>query len=440
MINKYILDNINNILFIDNNKTILVTVSGGIDSMVMLDILIKSKCRLSVAHVNFNLRNIESDKDEIFVKNFCIKKNIPFFSKKFNTKDFAIKNKLSIQMAARKLRYEWFNYISNSENYNFIAVGHHLDDSIETFFINLIRGTGIKGLLGIVQNNKIIRPLLKIPKYDIIKYAKINKLEWRNDFSNNNNIYLRNHIRNIILPKIIKSFPLFHKSIKKTLNNLYEENCILEKKYKDSIKYITIFKSENPIFWKIDYNKLKKLYPIKTFLYKIFSPYGFVNIKDLIQILNAQCGKNIFSNTNRYRIIKNRDHLLLIQKKSFNKKKYKINNLGLINEPFLIKITESSLKDNKSNLSIDSEKIQFPLYLRHWKHGDFIYNESFNIIKVSKLFKQNKYSLLEKENIWLLINNDKLIISVIGLIINNNFIINKNTKKILNIYMYENCK
>jgi len=188
---------------IQNSDKILLTISGGIDSMVMLDLFIKTNSKIAVAHCNFGLRSNESDEDEKLVFDTCQKNNIEYFTIKFNTKSFAEENKISIQMAARQLRYDWFNKIAFENNFQFIATAHHQNDVAETMLINITRGTGISGLHGILpKNNNIIRPLLFTNKVEITIYANENNIEFREDSSNKKDDYWRNKIRHLVIPKL----------------------------------------------------------------------------------------------------------------------------------------------------------------------------------------------------------------------------------------------
>ncbi|PKP15615.1 MAG: tRNA lysidine(34) synthetase TilS, partial [Bacteroidetes bacterium HGW-Bacteroidetes-23] len=180
--------------FLQKGK-ILIAVSSGLDSMVLLDLISKTKIEFAVAHCNFQLRNEESNEDEVFVKSYCKENSIQGFFQKFDTKQFAEDEKLSIQVAARKLRYEWFYELLATENFDFVATAHHLDDQLETFLINFSRGTGLDGLCGIPsQNDKIIRPLLIFSRAEIETFAKENQLKWREDSSNASDKYVRNKI------------------------------------------------------------------------------------------------------------------------------------------------------------------------------------------------------------------------------------------------------
>uniref|UniRef100_UPI0032B2B222 tRNA lysidine(34) synthetase TilS n=1 Tax=Candidatus Karelsulcia muelleri TaxID=336810 RepID=UPI0032B2B222 len=417
------------------NKKIYVSVSSGLDSMVLLDVLMKiCNIPICVIHCNFNLRGYDSEKDELFIQEFCLKNNIFFKSKKFNT--INSNSNLSIQMMARKFRYDWFKYLLNNSYCDYIALGHHLDDSIETFFINLIRGTGIKGLIGINNfKKKIIRPLYFFLKKEIISYANENNIKWREDISNYDHKYLRNRIRFFLKPILDYKF---YNGFKKSIKYLYDEYVCSKTHISYIYNLITIEKKISPFLVKIDIKKLLKLYPLSTYLFKIFYKYGFNNTKNLKKILNSKSGKKNFSK--KYCIIKERTTLLLVENNmNFIKKNYYIHNIDTIKIPFFIYFFLSERKKKKSYTSLDFDKLIFPLKLRNWKKGDI-----FNPIgigmkgnkKLSKYFKEKKISIVDKQNIWVLINGDKKIICIIYErfeCLDKHFKITNLTKKVLNL-------
>ncbi|WP_185871266.1 tRNA lysidine(34) synthetase TilS [Blattabacterium cuenoti] len=446
---NYFLEKIKKDFSFEKIKKICVAVSGGLDSMVLLNLLldILSIKKLEVAHCNFGLRKKESNDDEIFVKRFCEKKNIVLHIKRFDTINFSKEKKLSIQMAARKLRYDWFNSLlkKNDSCGYYIALGHHLNDSIETFFLNILRGTSVKGLLGIPKKNiNFIRPLSYFTKNEILHYSKIKNINWRLDSSNLETKYLRNKLR-LALNGFYSSFPLFFNGIKKTINYLQSDNFIIEDKIKEICENITIEKNYDPLIWKIQYKKLENLIPLSFYLFKIFSPYGFRDINSLKSLIYSQSGKYIVSN--KYYILKNRNHWILFSNKKLGKKwkNYTIQNIKKFDKNYFpIKIDFSiQLKktndyySNNNHFFVDFEKIKFPLYIRTWRNGDYFYPINMKgKKKLSKYYKENKYSFLEKENTWLLINGNNNIVLVMGNRgnrLDNRFKITEQTKKILEI-------
>nr|WP_317046269.1 tRNA lysidine(34) synthetase TilS [Blattabacterium punctulatus] len=340
-------------------------------------------------------------------------------------------------MAARKLRYDWFEELLEINSYEYIALGHHFNDSIETFFINMMRGTGIKGLLGIpIKNKKFIRPLSDFTKKEILHYAKIKNIKWRLDNSNKEYKYLRNKIR-LITSTFSNSF---YKGVKKSMKYLYQENSFIEIEIKKINKEITIEKKSNPFLWKIEYKKIKNLQPLSFYLFKLFFPYGFSNVENLKHLIYAQSGKQLISK--RYRIIKNRNYWILIENHFFDKKDngYVIQDIQFENLKYLpidiqFIINPSLKKENTKNMSfIDFDKIKFPLELRTWKKGDYFFPLNMKgKKKLSKYYKEKKFSLLEKKQIWLLINGNGDIILVIGNRLDDRFKVTKTTKKILGI-------
>lgn len=390
----------NNFSFI-NGKKLLICVSGGVDSMVLLKILKTLNYNVSAAHCNFKLRGIESDADCDFVKQYCNLNKIDFYTKEFDTSD----PKYSVQMSARKLRYEWFYHLLHVNDFDYIVTAHHLDDSLETFLINLSRSTGIDGLRGIKSiNDKIIRPLLIFNKSDIIQYANLNKLEWREDSSNKKNDYLRNKIRNTIIPKLKELNPNFLNNFSKTLNFINDDACIIE-------DYVSNFKNSNFIInndiTSVDKIIIKDLSP--SFVFKLFKEYGFKNIKEIFDLCYSISGKIIKSES--HYILSNRKSLLIRKIDHNNSTSYFYNNLEDHVLPNNILIEEGSFKksENKS-LYLDKKNISFPIIIRTWKKGDYIYPTGMNGKKlISKLYKDKKLSTFDKENQFIIEDGDHIL-------------------------------
>lgn len=427
--------------FFLRRDNILVSVSGGIDSMVLLNLLItfNPKLLLHVAHANFKLRVPYSNHDEFFVKKFCLNNNIIIHIKKFNTINYANKKACSIQMAARYLRYHWVKSLSNKLNCKYIAMGHQFDDVLETFVINIIRGTGIKGLLSIPNTREnLIRPMLKLSREDILQYAKLKKIIWREDHSNKENHYQRNKIRNNIIPLLSDiDYNNIYKMINKTITNIQDDYIILNNHIETTFSQITIKHIHNPFYWEIDINKLKELIPLKSYLFKFFFTYGFT--KNLEKILFSTSGKQMSSK--KFRIIKDRNCLLLTcNNQKYYNYIYRIDQINYITKTIGLTFRLNCLKVKKNNYSefIDFDEITLPLYIRTWRNRDNYYPLGMkNKKKISKLFKDKKMTLLEKEQILLLLNYDGTIIMIMPFWLDNRFKITYNTKNILNI-MYNN--
>lgn len=426
------------------NDKILLAISGGIDSMVMLDLFVKCKYNFAIAHVNFNLRGYQSDNDELFVKEKAAELNVPFYQNQFNTKKYAQNNKVSIEMAARALRYSWFEDLIIDLNYQYIAVAHHKDDVVETFFINLTRGTGIRGLTGIKAKNKsVIRPLLFAFRNEIHDYAVENDVEYRTDTSNNELVYNRNKFRHKIIPEFEKINPAFKNNMMENIDRFKELEDILERSIMLE-SYKCIQNIDNEIYININY--LNNLNPIKTYLFEFLRPYNFSSkiIDDIIINLNNISGKQFFSST--HRLIKDREHLII------NKIQENLNIEFFINKADLFKVINKNKRDeirleikhlrniNLSNLIkdenyayLDIEKLKFPLKLRKWEKGDsFVPLGMSKSKKLSDFFIDVKMSITEKEMQWVLESNNE-IIWIVGKRINDKYKITSKTKQAIQI-------
>ncbi|WOX79358.1 tRNA lysidine(34) synthetase TilS [Candidatus Shikimatogenerans bostrichidophilus] len=417
----------------------LLAISGGVDSMVLLNIFNKifNNNNISVAHCNFNINKSKINYNYNLIYKICYKNNINFFYKQFKTIKFSKIKKLSIQISARILRYKWFFNLKKKYNYDYIVLAHNLEDNIETFFINLFRKTGLYGLKSIKKFSKnLLRPLIKISKNEIINYAIKNKIKWINDISNLKNIYLRNIIRNNIIPNIFNNLYKYNikNNINNTIINLQLEYNFIKKSINYFKKKIIIYDKNNYFIFKIKINKLLnlKINYYNYLLYKIFYKFGFNDIKIFNKILNINTGKFFLSNNKIYKIIKNKNEIILIYnvKKKINILipkigKYKIVNNLLINLK-LIKFNNKIINNNKY-ICLNFNKIKFPLYIRNWINGDYYLNNKKKIV-INKIFKKNKITSFEKNFIYLLLNNNKEIICTINKI----KIINKNYLNYLN--------
>jgi len=291
----------------------LLACSGGIDSMVLALLCVQSNFNFSIAHCNFQLRAAESDSDALFVEKFSKKQGINFYSKRCNTVLYAKEHKVSIQVAARRLRYAWFAEIMQENSIKTLVTAHHADDNLETFIINLSRGTGIEGLHGMpVKTARISRPLLAFSRAQIEDYAKAEKLGWREDASNEETKYLRNKIRHDIVPTLKELHPTFLENFKTTQSYLADTSAIVA----DRINALTttMFIEEDGLI-KIAVTALQELKPLKSYLYLLFKDYGFTKAPDdIFNLLTAMSGKALYSDS--HRLVKNRDYLLLERLKS----------------------------------------------------------------------------------------------------------------------------
>jgi len=436
---KYISENE---LFTNEDK-ILVGVSGGADSVFLVHLLKQLKFKFAIAHVNFKLRDKESDLDQKFVQNLANKLDVLFYTTNFETQQFAEQQGISIEMAARELRYKWFAELKTEYKYDYIATAHHSDDNVETYLLNIIRGTGLRGISGILpKRNNIIRPLLFTNKKDIIDYLTIKNIDFRTDLTNFENIYHRNKIRNIILPELEK------------INNSVKKNILENIRINNEIEYIyneAIFRNKiNCVFHEndntlINIEQLSKLKPLKTYLYEFLKPFNFNFdiVLEIINSLNNLSGKQFFSST--HKLLKDREFLIISKIENTEKtSEYIINevrNIILINKGFddelklkmslMTKESDFTINKNENIALIDFEKINFPLRLRKWTTGDFFVPLGMkNKKKISDFFIDKKINIFEKEKIWIL-EDKKHIIWVLGQRIDNRVKITKDTKKIL---------
>lgn len=413
---------------------LLVAVSGGVDSIVLTHLCHQLKLDMALAHCNFNLRGEESDADEQFVLNYGQQIDKEVFTQHFNTKEYAKEHKLSIQMAARELRYDWFDDLSTALEFDYILTAHHADDDLETFIINLSRGTGLDGLTGIPpKNDIIIRPLLAFSRQEIIDYALINKIEWREDHSNEEVKYLRNKIRHELVPVLKELHPQLLSNFLNTQQYLQGSSKILNKHIRE-IKS-ELFKKESTTY-KISIAKLLDLDPLPSYLYELFKDFGFTQWDDIKDLLTAQSGKQLFSDT--YRMLKDRGYLFIDEYKrnESSEKIYEITKENLsITTPIKLTFTEVNTIDTKgeNTVFVDKEKLKFPLIVRKWQIGDYFYPHGLKgKKKLSKFFKDEKYSLIAKENQWLLCSGND-IMWVIRKRADDRFKVTEKTNQILKI-------
>ena len=414
------------------DKKLLLAVSGGVDSMVLLDLFYKLRFDICVAHCNFQLRGKESDADEILVRETCQDKYIPYFIESFDTLEFAKENKLSIQLAARKLRYDWFQEII-SLGFDYVLTAHHLDDNVETFLINFTRGTGLEGLTGIpAQNRNIIRPLLPFSREEIENYAKENKIQWREDSSNASDKYFRNKLRHNIVPTLKELNSGFLDSFQNTLHHLQQAESLVNDASKLVFEKVVKEKGNQ---LEIHLKPLLEFQNYKAYLFQWLKSYGFSAWNDIYDLVNAQSGKQVFSET--HVLLKDREKLILSERNSINKSEvFIIESIeSKVNIPLkLIFSRFSGGKNVNANcIFVDEDKIKFPLTIRKWQEGDYFYPAGMNgKKKLSKYFKDEKYSLLDKENQWLLCSEDQ-IIWVIGKRADQRFIATERTQQIIKI-------
>jgi tRNA(Ile)-lysidine synthase len=419
------------------NQKLLLATSGGIDSMVLVQLLQQLNYQIAIAHCNFNLRAKESDEDEKFVKQYAQENKIPIHSISFLTEEYAIENKCSIQIAARELRYNWFHKVLTGEGYDYITTAHHLDDQVETFLIHFARGTGLEGLTGIpAQNGAVIRPLLPFSREEIENYAKENNINWREDSSNASIKYLRNKLRHSVVPVFKDINEGFLEAFQNTLAHLQQAEALVIDATKLVYEKVVVEIKQEII---MDLPKLLQHKNYKSYLYQWLKKYEFSAWEDIYNLVNAQSGKQVFSET--HIIVKDRERLIVFPKT----KKEEIQEYFLTKNQEKLKIPLNVSLCKVDNISVtannvifvDEDKIQFPLMLRKKQEGDFFYPSGMNgKKKLSKYFKDEKYSLLDKEKQWLLTSENE-IVWVIGKRADKRFLATETTQNIIKLEITE---
>jgi len=432
MLDKFIKYYQENQLFIHPDK-ILLTVSGGQDSMTMLNLFRSANLLFEVAHCNFQLRGEEANKDEAFIREYCTINKIRFHSIAFNTNEYAATNGISIQMAARDLRYAWFEKIRKENECEFIATAHHKNDVAETMLINLTKGTGLPGLHGIRnKKDKIIRPLLCFDAVEIGGYIQEQEVPFRQDQSNSDTKYTRNSIRHNVIPALEKINPSFIESVFTASIQFSELEEILGQKIDEEKD--RLFVNDNDGF-KIDIKLLKELSPLKTYLYYFLKPFKFnaADVLDIIGGLEGQSGQVFNSST--HQIVKDRTHLFLNIIVEIQPEILEINSIE--DFPFDYELVDNTsifkLKRARKFAYLDADKVTFPMCLRTWSKGDFFQPFGMNgNKKVSDFLIDNKVSIVDKKTVQVLIC-DVDIIWLVGHRISNKYCISDATKRILKL-------
>jgi tRNA(Ile)-lysidine synthase len=389
----------------------------------------------ALAHCNFSLRGNESDADESFVLELAEDLDVEVFIQNFDTESFAKNEKLSIQLAARQLRYDWFFELSEQLDFDYILTAHHADDNLETFLINLSRGTGLEGLKGIPEvNETIVRPLLSFSREDIEDYAKTNHLKWREDSSNASTKYLRNKLRHDVIPVLKDINPDVLTNFQNTLSHLNDSSAIVEDAVDSFLNKAIVTIDDNQISYKI--SEFEALNNSKAYLFEIFKDYGFTQWKDIENLLTAQSGKLVFSKT--HQLLKDRDYLILSELTTEENNEIVTiledqNEIKLPNGILCIESVEEIGETDKSTIYIDKKTLKYPLTVRHWEKGDYFYPLGMQgKKKLSKFFKDEKLSLLDKQKTLLLCSGHQ-VVWVINHRADNRFKITKQTQDILKI-------
>ena len=424
-------------LEIDSKQRVLLAISGGIDSMVMLYLFRAANIPIGVAHVNFRLREKASNEDALFVKNSCEKEGIKFYTTEFDTAIIATGRKQSIQLVARDLRYEWLEKIREDQQYDFIATAHHLNDSIETAFYNFAKGTGIRGLMGIPSTRgNIIRPLLFASKEQIEKYAASFEIPYREDASNASDKYARNLIRHKVIPTLQELNPSLENTARKNFDKLKEVSILFDERIAQ-IKNEVMTSFENGDV-ELNLNLIKKHVAQQTILFECLSPFGF-NEDQILQILKTtktNTGRQFFSAA--YRAVLNRTKLLVTKSTSTNH----LNEVLLETPNEKVDLGDAVIDVSKSEkiptkfdhqiAYLDAAKLVFPLKFRRWQPGDIFQPMGMNgkQQKLKDFFVNNKLSLLEKEKVWIL-ESSGVICWIVGHRVDERFGVRDKTRECL---------
>lgn len=414
---------------------VLLAASGGIDSMVMLHLFQQNGFNVSVAHVNFQLRGKESDEDEQFVKAYCEQNSISFFTQRFDTEEFAAKKSLSIQMAARELRYSWFNELTEANGFDFVATAHHLNDSIETSLLNFVRGSSIEGLDGIApKNGKLIRPLLFATREQIESYAKENKISWREDSSNASDDYQRNFIRHKVVPLLNELNPSLNNSFQDAVEKIAGANELMELGIRHWREQLESRKEDQILLSKSGFDGFHNPGGL---LWNLIKQYGFNldQCKQIIKALHGQPGKRFSSH--EFELVVDREHLILshhereLQEIFIEKDQAK----ALLGK-YVLKIAETESKSISKDpfvANLDAEKIRFPLMWRKWRAGDSFHPLGMDHKKkLSDFFIDQKISLTDKESITVLESGGE-IVWVIGYRIDDRYKISESSSRVVKI-------
>ncbi len=410
---------------------LIVGLSGGADSVVLLHVLSRLGYSCIAAHCNFHLRAEESMRDEMFAGRFSASLGVPFRKIDVDTEQYARDHKLSIEMAAREIRYRWFEELRTREKAEAVAVAHHQDDSVETVLLNLIRGTGWKGLTGIQPRNRnVIRPLLCLSRKEIINYVRENRLEYVTDSSNLQDEFVRNKIRNQLLPLMATINPSVTEAIARTADNLRESSLILTQAMEE---YRSVLFTNG----KISIAKLRETPSSEAVLFELLKEYEFNPdvVRNVARSLDGSPGKVFYSPG--FRLVIDRDSILITSRLKTEAGEYRIEkNDRIVDDPIRLQVSYSFYYDgfpvdkNPCCASLDADKLHFPLVLRRWESGDRFKPFGMNgFKKLSDYFSDHKFSLIDKENVWILCSGDD-ICWVVGHRTDNRFRIDENTKEV----------
>jgi tRNA(Ile)-lysidine synthase len=419
------------------DERVLLAVSGGRDSVLMAHLFKAGGYSYAIAHCNFNLRGKESAGDEKFTSDLAEKLEVPFFSTTFDTQGYAEQHRISIQMAARDLRYSWLEQIRADSGYHYIALAHHANDVMETMLLNLTRGTGVAGLHGILpKKEKLIRPLLFLKRGEIDELIVQTGIAYREDTSNLSSKYARNLIRIEVIPLLKKLNPSLEETFEANRKRFSDLEVLLNERVNELKQQL--FKRRKNEEYEISLTDIRKLKPLNTLLYELFHPYGFTEavLHDLVSSWDGLPGK-VFSSTS-HNLSLDRDRLILTVKETTSPVSMKIEEEGMSFEwnrqsfrSDIISAENWQISKEKNIAQLDADLLQFPLTLRNWESGDYFYPIGMKgKKKLSDFFIEQKIPLPHKHGIGVLQNNDGNIVWVAGFRINDRYKVTIGTKKV----------
>lgn len=420
---------------INKGERVVVALSGGIDSVVLTHLLAESGIEIVAAHCNFHLRGEESDSDERFVIKFCNNKGVKCHVKHFDTEAYAKTQGLSIEMAARELRYNWFDELRKELDFDKIAVAHHADDQIETFFINLLRGSGIHGLKAMLpQNGNIVRPLLWATRQEINDYAVAHNLKWRNDSTNEQTIYTRNKLRNIIIPEIDNNFANARHAITQSINYLSSESSLYDELVNQHIKALETRTVEAVTIAKSAFEGING----KQLLFEWIKRYGFnTSQSEFIAEALQKTGTHFLSPTHRLCIERDKLVINILPKEGFTniiigEEQTEISSPTKMSFTVVERTPDFSISHDPRIAMIDLDKINYPLTLRTWRHGDRFKPLGMKGTKlVSDLLVSLHLTQVEKDNSYVIEDSTGAIVWVVGKRLDDRFKVTEKTKRIL---------
>ncbi|GAA4373244.1 tRNA lysidine(34) synthetase TilS [Hymenobacter koreensis] len=433
-----------NQLFNPTDDPILVAVSGGMDSVVLLDVLDKLGVQLAVAHCHFGLRGEEADADEEFVRKLAKKYNAPYFAEFFDTKGFAEQERLSTQMAARVLRYQWFEQLRRTQQLSYVATAHHQRDAAETMLLNLTHGTGLAGLHGIpVRQGHVVRPLLILGKEDLYDYLVENRLVWREDASNDSTLYQRNKLRHEVLPVLRELNPNLDQTLQNTAERVRGAEALVQHFVDETARQA---RRDEPDAVYFNIATLQATPAAALVLHELLRPFYFpwLTVKDIVASFHAVSGRQFESPT--HRLVKDRDQLVVTPKNltSFGTYQWPEGQPELVVEDLRLTIKQLpaegyQISRAKDVAAFDADKLGFPLTLRRWREGEWFMPIGLKgKKKISDFLIDQKVPLNLKDRVRLLTAPDGRVAWVIGLRPDDRYKVTEETQRVLEVRLKRN--